>query len=107
MGRYTRQYIILIIYIYKDEKCLFFEPPLFLDVISIIQNLKDAGCTDELIEEFRTLEEHAEEERQLQLLSGHRKHLLEELHKEEKRIDCLDYLIYQIEHRKQKGGFFG
>ena len=33
---------------------------------SIIQNLKDAGCTDELIEEFRTLEEHAEEERQLQ-----------------------------------------
>ena len=74
---------------------------------SIIQNLKDAGCTDELIEEFRTLEEQAEEERQLQLLSGHRKHLLEELHKEEKRIDCLDYLIYQIEYRKQKGGFFG
>ena len=26
---------------------------------SLIQNLKDAGCTDELIEEFRTLEEHA------------------------------------------------
>ena len=41
-----------------------------------------------------------DEEQQLRLLSGHRKNLLERLHREEKRIDCLDYLLYQMQKKK-------
>ena len=37
---------------------------------------------------------------QLRLLEKHRKFLLERVHKEEKRIDCLDYLVYQISQHK-------
>lgn len=65
---------------------------------TVLQNLKDAGCTDEMAERFMTLQDS--EDQQIRLLSGHRKRLLETLHQVEKRIDCLDYLIYQMQNRK-------
>lgn len=68
---------------------------------TVLQNLKDAGCTDEMVEEFMALQDNGGEEQQLRLLSGHRKHLLEKLHRDERRIDCLDYLIYQMEKKKE------
>ena len=67
---------------------------------TVLQNLKDAGCTDEMVEEFMALQDSDDEEQQIQLLSGHRKHLLEKLHKEERQIDCLDYLLYQMQKKK-------
>ena len=67
---------------------------------TVLQNLKDAGCTDEMVEKFMALQDSEDEEQQIRLLSGHRKHLLEKLHKDEKRIDCLDYLIYQMKNKK-------
>ena len=67
---------------------------------TVLQNLKDAGCTDEMVEKFMDLQANEDEEQQIRLLSSHRKHLLEELHREEKRIDCLDYLIYQMQNKK-------
>lgn len=67
---------------------------------TVLQNLKDAGCTDEMVEKFMALQDSEDEEQQIRLLSGHRKHLLEKLHKDEKRIDCLDYLIYQMQNKK-------
>ena len=68
---------------------------------TVVQNLKDAGCTDEMVEKFMVLQDSEEEEQQLRLLSGHRKQLLEKLHRDERRIDCLDYLIYQMEKKKE------
>lgn len=68
---------------------------------TVVQNLKDAGCTDEMVEKFMALRDSEGEEQQLKLLSGHRKHLLEKLHRDERRIDCLDYLIYQMEKKKE------
>lgn len=67
---------------------------------TVLQNLKDAGCTDEIVEKFMALQGSDDEEQQIRLLSGHRKHLLEKLHREQKRIDCLDYLIYQMQKKK-------
>ena len=69
---------------------------------TVVQNLKDAGCTDKMVEKFMALQDSEGEEQQLRLLSGHRKHLLEKLHRDERRIDCLDYLIYQMEKKKMK-----
>ena len=69
---------------------------------TVVQNLKDAGCTDKMVEKFMALQDSEGEEQQLRLLSGHRKHLLEKLHRDERRIDCLDYLIYQMEKKKEQ-----
>lgn len=66
---------------------------------ALLQNLKDAGCGRELIRKFMELPESREEE-QIHLLTAHRDKLLQKIHKEERQITCLDYLIYQIEHRK-------
>lgn len=60
-------------------------------------NLEDAGCDPELTERFLLLERSGQFREQLNLLSRHRRYLLECLHREERRIDCLDYLVYQIE----------
>lgn len=70
------------------------------------QNLTDAGCDAALAERFLSLVEQGREKEGLSLLSRHRKSLLERCHTAEKRIDCLDYLVYQIEKqaKKRKGG---
>ncbi|MCI8717625.1 MAG: hypothetical protein HFH63_08750 [Lachnospiraceae bacterium] len=63
----------------------------------IIQNLKDAGCDHDTITAFVEDVRKQNITQGLQLLAIHRRTLLDNLHKEQKQIDCLDYLIYQIE----------
>lgn len=60
------------------------------------ENLRDAGCSDSVIESFLKLCEQGAREEQLKLLSEERKKLLESLHKDQKRLDCLDYLICKL-----------
>jgi hypothetical protein len=67
---------------------------------TVAQNLKDAGCTDEMVKKFMVLQAAEDKEKQFRLLSEHRKYLIEKLRGYESRIDCLDYLIYQMEKRK-------
>lgn len=66
---------------------------------SVIQNLEDAGCSRESIEEYFTLEGKGAEKAQLAILEKHRKNLLDAVHENQKKIDCLDYLIYQIRRK--------
>lgn len=66
-----------------------------MDKDEIIQNLKDAGCEQSLIDEFLKLEKSA----QLGLLAKHKSSLLEELHKNQKQIDCLDYLVFNLKQK--------
>lgn len=63
---------------------------------SIIQNLKDAGCDSETIEKFMADLQKGKEASSLKYLAAHRKKLLDSLHREQKCIDCLDYLVYQM-----------
>ena len=65
----------------------------------LLENLEDAGCGPEVTERFWALESAGQHQEQLKLLSDHRRHLLDCLHREERRIDCLDYLVYQLEKR--------
>lgn len=67
----------------------------------IIQNLKDAGCDNDTITAFVEDVRKQNITQGLQLLSIHRQTLLDNLHTEQKQIDCLDYLIYKI--KKQTG----
>lgn len=68
---------------------------------NVLQNLKDAGCGRELIAQYGQLAEQSISERairsqQTQLLRGYRKNLLAQLHEDQRKIDCLDHLLYQL-----------
>lgn len=62
----------------------------------MIQNLKDAGCEPETVILFLQLCKDGNANGQLSLLAEHRKKLLDEIHREQAKLDCLDYLIYQM-----------
>ena len=61
------------------------------------QNLLDAGCGSDTVQQCMDLVKKRECAKLLRLLSRHRRELLDMVHQNEKRIDCLDYLIYQLE----------
>lgn len=74
---------------------------------AVIQNLEDAGCPPDVIERCIACIEQGKNQELLKRLEEHRKGLLVRVHKtkslpgnescrEEKNIDCLDYLVYQI-----------
>lgn len=69
---------------------------------AVIQNLRDAGCGCQCVEKFLSLGEEGKTGEQLKLLASHRKELLHRVHEEEKRIDCLDYLISQMKKEDLK-----
>ena len=61
---------------------------------SIIQNMQDAGCSQETIDCFL-------ESQEVSVLNKHRKCLLDGMHETQKKIDCLDYLIYQMKKHEK------
>lgn len=63
---------------------------------AVIQNLKDAGCASDIIESCIACMEQGKKKELLKRLEEHRTGLLHKVHEEEKQIDCLDYLVYQI-----------
>ena len=63
---------------------------------AIIQNLKDAGCNSGTIAAFVDDLRKEKITEGLKILEQHRRTLLDSLHKEQKRIDCLDYLVYTL-----------
>ena len=63
---------------------------------AIVQNLIDAGCEEDFIAEFMEALRKENISEDLKLLQAHRRSLLDNLHKEQKRIDCLDYLVYTM-----------
>lgn len=57
------------------------------------QILRDAGCSEELIDEY--LNAAPNTRKQVSLLEKQRKLLLQKLHEDQKQIDSLDFLLYQ------------
>ena len=64
---------------------------------SVIQNLADAGCDTEMIQDFMGWFDKGQQAKQLELLEHQRECLLGRVHKDERRISCLDYLVHQIQ----------
>ncbi len=62
----------------------------------IIQNLRDCGCGEGLIEDFMGKYDAGKKKEALAVLEGHRKELLDLFHRCDGCICCLDYLAYQI-----------
>jgi hypothetical protein len=63
---------------------------------SMIQNLKDAGCASDLITRFMTCHEEKKTFEQLRILSKQREVLLDQVHDNQEKLDCLDYLMYKL-----------
>jgi len=71
------------------------------NVSDILQNLKDAGCDKSVIESSNFEDKQScLSKKQKTMLIKHRKNLLDELHSVQKKIDCLDYLLYKFEKRE-------
>ncbi|MEG0274676.1 MAG: hypothetical protein RR690_06055 [Longicatena sp.] len=68
---------------------------------SLRQNLLDADCSEKTIAQFMQLEESGQMKEQLRLLSCHRCKLLQEVHERNKKLDCLDYLMYQLKKQQK------
>ncbi len=69
---------------------------------ALLQNLEDAGCSDETIKTYMACSGEKETARQLQILCRYRCQLLEQVHAEQKKLDCLDYLIYDLKKQKKE-----
>ena len=62
----------------------------------IYECLADAGCDKELIKEFETCQSSGRQKKQLRLLGDYRHLLLERIHAEQKKLDLLDYLVWNV-----------
>ena len=65
---------------------------------SVMENLRDAGCDDGMIERYREIaaNDGAGGPELIRLLTPYRKALLDALHADQEKLDCLDYLIFAI-----------
>ena len=70
------------------------------DAAAVEQNLRDAGCSEEFIVTFMHVWEAGTPREQLRLLSSQRCRQLDRIHMEQRKLDCLDYLRYQLQRHK-------
>lgn len=61
-------------------------------------NLIDAGCSDQFIKKYKEIK--ANQKLRFQMLYEHREFLLKQIHKDQRKLDCLDFLI----HKEKKEG---
>ena len=66
-------------------------------IFRIRRNLSDARCSASQIVQFLELEEQRKRQEQYQMLSRQRALLLKELHQDQFRIDCLDYMVFTMQ----------
>ncbi len=64
---------------------------------TILQNLIDAGCSENFIDKFFKIKELGSIKLLIPMLNRHKIKLLNDLHNLQKQIDCLDYLIFNFD----------
>ena len=57
---------------------------------SLLQNLHDDGCSQQIIEQFMQGRREKDTLCQIRILAKQRKLLLEALHRDQNKLDCLD-----------------
>ncbi len=68
----------------------------------LIQCLKDAGCDKKTITSCCSCLSQDEKQRLEQLIKKHRCELVCKMHEDQKMIDCLDYLMYQLKKERKE-----
>jgi len=65
-----------------------------------MQALRAAGCSPQMIQRLLCCWQQGQTAEELRLLEKQRDLLLEQVHKKERQIACLDYLVHQIRANK-------
>ena len=65
---------------------------------ALVQNLKDAGCDSNTTNKFKDLLEQGKIEDIYVLFKKYRESLLNNIHKKQKEIDILDYLVLNLKN---------
>lgn len=68
----------------------------------LLQNLEDAGCSRKMIQDCMGYAQEHKIRELLQILASHKKSLLDTVHGCYQQIDCLDYLIYQLNKEQEQ-----
>ena len=68
----------------------------------IRRNLTDAGCEEQMIQDFFELGKEHRRAEQYKLLGRQKAFLLEQLHKDQYGIDCLDHMVYTMQEEDRK-----
>lgn len=66
----------------------------------LYQNLTDAKCSGEMIQECMAFAAKGRFGMIMTRLKEQRKDLLDTIHEHQKALDCLDYLMFQMEKQK-------
>lgn len=75
-----------------------------MDINEILNCMSDCGCDAVQTEEFLALKENCCKESCIRYLKRHRKCLMEQIHQMSEKVDCVDYLIRELEKEAQKHG---
>ena len=72
---------------------------------SMLENLMDAGCDEGMIERYREIaaDNGPCGPALIRLLTPYRKALLDALHADQAKLDCLDYLLFKLRNAQEKG----
>lgn len=70
----------------------------YISEADIAHMMREVGFDEDSIAEFMRYEKEEKRREQVMLLSRQRQRLLDCIHADEKRIDHLDYFIYQLSH---------
>ena len=70
----------------------------------ILSNLSDAGCESGELKRAKQLYKAGDADAMIRHFRKCRCDLMEELHKSQRKVDCLDYLIRQTEKAKRAAG---
>lgn len=69
---------------------------------NIEKNLIDIGCDSQEINQFFECYDSGDRKNMYYLLRKQRCLILEDVHKEQRKIDCLDYLLYVLKKEEKR-----
>ncbi len=62
----------------------------------LYSSLPDAGCSQDVAKRCADAAKNGEKGLLMKELADHRKALLDDLHESQRKIDCIDYIIYKV-----------
>lgn len=72
------------------------------EIDNLLVKMKECGCSKKIIDVYEGLIEQDDKACAIASFRKYRKELQKEVEQECKSIDCIDYIIYEIEKKKQK-----
>lgn len=64
--------------------------------------MKDCGCTPEQSEEYLQLAEGGLTQDQVYFMKRHRNQMMDQLHTVTRQVDCIDFVIHELEQEVMK-----